>query len=848
MKINLPQILLVVYFLLSLVFLKTFSLLSVILFIIIALMDYFNVIKKEVKNLLYFLTALSLFPNLLYLFLIYLPFVVFGLILTKRSFIKSYVLGFAFSILPTIIIYTSSNYFNLPLNLFTISLIFYMPIVAVIPLFKKRKTLDFLQIDSKELFMMLMILFSTTFVAANIINNSSLFPSNGTYMYTRFELIVKNANSYNTFPIYDPSVSSGESPFLFETPLMFSHIAFANILLPFIPPVFFYNLYTFFILLLSVLSLSALIGSILRYSKRNWINITIITLGSIIVGLNFQFIQLLESFKGFFGFPVNYLLFSIILEKPKNLEEILTAAYLLLLTFVINVPYGVGIVLISFSLVFLILLELYRSKKLSLVIQWFVANKLKLVAALLILFMLPLFYVAPYFIFKGFLETANPEIYNAKFMPTAVDYVKTFFKNDHTLSLEYPDLNRIDDFRFGPFVSIFGLMSLIAVSFLYKLKKLSNFRLFFGAYLLHFLISILISNIPMIKSLDYTYRTLWPYLLILLGVSICAVIMMIKKSYLKLLLTAILLVGLLYALPLAKQNIENIHREEIISGKYFNSEIDFIKNLPEAGRIITYGLYANAIGPAMNSLTGKYFSHHNLAAFARERFIYLKIHGANSYGTKETIFALSGMELSNYLRLGGYKYAFVNICNPIGKFVVELIYPNFTYPLYQQQCLTVLGVNGTNYAEKVSVLEEVEEDIYKAGDGYKYMTLSKHYDFGEDIQYSKEIIEPVALEFKRFSPIDVEIYGDFEDNEWVLFKEGYFTRWEAYMDGKKIPVLSNNHNYVLINTIKGNTIKLRYRTLLSERLFGTLTLISSLLLLAWLLIKIGLGKEQDERP
>ena len=41
------------------------------------MIDYFENIKKEVKNLLYLFAALSIFPNMLWLFLIYLPFIVF---------------------------------------------------------------------------------------------------------------------------------------------------------------------------------------------------------------------------------------------------------------------------------------------------------------------------------------------------------------------------------------------------------------------------------------------------------------------------------------------------------------------------------------------------------------------------------------------------------------------------------------------------------------------------------------------------------------------------------------------------------------------------------------------------
>ena len=51
-----------------------------------------------------------------------------------------------------------------------------------------------------------------------------------------------------------------------------------------------------------------------------------------------------------------------------------------------------------------------------------------------------------------------------------------------------------------------------------------------------------------------------------------------------------------------------------------------------------------------------------LLANNREVFgtILLKIHGQNSFGEPTVILTKDGEELSNYLRVGGYKYLFIN--------------------------------------------------------------------------------------------------------------------------------------------------------------------------------------------
>ena len=92
-------------------------------------------------------------------------------------------------------------------------------------------------------------------------------------------------------------------------------------------------------------------------------------------------------------------------------------------------------------------------------------------------------------------------------------------------------------------------------------------------------------------------------------------------------------------------------------------------------------------------------------------------------------------------------------------------------------------------------------------------------------------MEPQKLDFRRISPTEIEIYGNFKDNDWVTFKEDYFPRWRAYENGKEIPLAASNHELILVNTVKGNVIKLIYSVLPVEKVYGILSLLSILLLM-----------------
>ncbi|GEM_PF-2486303 len=844
MKVKLSHILLVAYLILASLITKKIQIIPLALFAAAFFAVNFlwkGKISSGLEHLAYVIIAFIPFPFFLYLFLIHLPFAVFGLLLEKRAFLKSYILGFAVSLLSTVIIYTASNYLGLKLNFIIILLIFYLPaVLAFAAALRKKKASEAFNLGLNEYSIILLALLATAFVGMNIATNDSLFISNGTYLYTKFELIVKSIQDYSTFPLYDPATSQGESPFLFESPLVFSHLAFVSIMLPLIQPVAFYNAFSLFTVLLAVLSLSLLLRSALGLyeDKDSLFSAFVISLGSILIGLNFYFMQLLESYKQFFAFPINYLILSMILDRPKTFREVSLICCMIALTFIIHTPHGVGIILISFSLFLLIMLNIYFSGQMNEVGKWIVLHKAKILALAMLLFLFSLFYIMPPFIFKDFLED-KPDVVWMNFITKPKNYFRDFIY-DSPFSLKYPDIARNDDKKAGPFISVFGFASLLAVLVFFRKKAPSGLWLFSGAYALHFFLSSIIINHPAIGSLEYAFRTAQPYFIIVLGTFICALIIMIGNKNAKILLAVILIAATLHMLPYAKENIWNVHQESVISGKAFQNEVDFIKNLPADGRIMTYGLFANAVDPAMASLTGKYFSRFHLTQYARSRSVYSKIHSPHSFGQTDELLSMSGAELSNYLRLGGYKYVFLYLAHPVGNFAAMRLYPNFTYPVYQNNAIAILAVNGSNYAEKVNVLEVLNPDVYKGDGGYKYLALSRNYTYPKNARFSKTAKEPEHLAFKRTSPTEVEIFGNFDDNEWVTFKETYSLRWKAYISEKEAPVYASSADLVLVQAAKGDKIVLKYGILPVERVFGALSLIAALALLIWI---VFLGTE-----
>jgi len=390
MKIKLIQLSVVLYFLLIFIFLKTYNIYSIIFFFAVLILDYFSNIKTGIKNLLYFLSALSVFTPIFGIFLIFLPFMVFGLLLKERSFMRDYIMGFAVSFIPTTIIYLISTYLSIPLSLPVIISIFYaLPLIAILLL--KKKSLDVFELGYKEFIAVLVILFFTSIVAINIIDDKSLFMANSGREFYRVQNIVQGLDNEGLIPIYDPRIGSGVATFLWTPPAIVTHFAVINLLLKFYNPLLFFNSHTFFILLLTVFSLNVLFYSIIR--NRSALNVTGITLVSLVTGLNFFILQSLESIRAFFDVALANLLFSLILNNPKRFKDWLVLGYLAAL--VLLVHPGIGFAIVVFSASLLLCKKIYYIRErdeIKYFIKWFLKNKLKLFVIFIIFVLLPKFF------------------------------------------------------------------------------------------------------------------------------------------------------------------------------------------------------------------------------------------------------------------------------------------------------------------------------------------------------------------------------------------------------------------------------------------------------------------------
>jgi len=629
-----------------------------------------------------------------------------------------------------------------------------------------------------------------------------------------------------------PESAQGEQLFLFDSPAFFSHIAFVKIITPWINPVLFFNYYLVFILFLTILGVSLLIREVLSENRRDS-TIYIIAIGSSVAILSFIFIQYLESVKQFFAQPIGFLIFALILSNPKKVEEILIMGVLFLLALLIHPAQTLGIGLVAvFLFLFMQLDKQSILRNLNELKDYLQKNKLKLIILVVIILLIPIFYITPIINYSDFMRSAG----SSNYISNAISYLNNFFTTGNPLSYEYPDVRRIDDKKIGFFISGLGLLALAYSLFNIRKQYFRKANIFAFAYFLNILASSVVISIPFVSNMEYGTRTLIPYALVLLVVLICTAINSFKISLVRWILLAVFLGGFIHAFPFIKENLSNIHQESFIGGQTYKNDIDFIRTLPIDGRIITYGHFANAVDAGLSALTNRYLSRFEFKQIDITKTIYDKIHGSHSWGDTKNLDTMSGIELANYLRVGGYKYIFANICHPIGAKVANKLFPDFTYAIYQNQCSVILIVNDTYYAEKVNIDEEDSETRLQKEDRYWYVSINEEYDY--DIEISKEIQKinnPEPVNVERIDLSTVILHGDFREGDFVVFKEQYFPRWKAYMNGKEVPVVSTDNYLLLIQTTDGNEILLKNTPLSFEKISA---LISSLAIIALLLFFI----------
>ena len=255
MKISISDGIIAVYLILVFIFIKSFSAFPLIMLGLAYICAYTFKIKPEVKNLIYVLVAMSPFPPILILFVIYLPYSVFGLLLKKRNFLKSYILGYGISYLSVLLIYLISVYLRIRLNLFFIMIIFYLPpVLGLLKALSKKMQMDVFEISKREFIAIVLLLFFTMFIGFGIINDKSVFIANSTNQWARAKFFSDSIEKYGEIPIYQHNIAQGEAT-LWESPLLYNLIAFLNVAFKSASSVYIFNALSVFILLLSVWAL-----------------------------------------------------------------------------------------------------------------------------------------------------------------------------------------------------------------------------------------------------------------------------------------------------------------------------------------------------------------------------------------------------------------------------------------------------------------------------------------------------------------------------------------------------------------------------------------------------------------
>ena len=532
------------------------------------------------------------------------------------------------------------------------------------------------------------------------------------------------------------------------------------------------------------------------------------------------------------------ILIALLISKPKKAVEWLVICYLILFSYMIHPIQFIGVFVFAASILIVLYFNDLGSVKSG--INYLLKNKFSVILIILIFMGIMFSYTLIGYSYKDYIRQHPGGVFLGHPVSDTMDYFRLYFTDENTtpFSIKYPDLQRLDTKHSGFFLSVIGGLSFIFILFSFKNEKLRKARLFNCAFLLHFAAYAVLINVINIGTLEPGYRIILPYTVVVLAISICAVFDSINIKRIKIGLLLVFFLFLAHSLYYARINMANIHSEQVISGGALKEESEFVKTVPLDGRFITYGLFSNAVDAGMASATGHYFTRYQYNLWTEINNIHEKVHTENSFGDFPELDNLTGVELRNYYILGGYRYIFINVCHPVGVKVIQKVYPNYTTPIYQNpqnQCLVMLKVNNSTYADKVSVVKNVDESIYKAPEGFKYISISDLKRYGFDPNEilkdapDKPTEEPVELSFKRINPHEVQIYGNFNNGDWVNFKEEYFPRWKAFMSNAQVPLYPTNFNMMLIKTANGNSITLKYELLPTEKIFSFVSLVSVIL-------------------
>src|SRR3989338_662148 len=360
MKVKLNDILIIAYLILLSLVLKELLYIPLGIAILVFLLG--QKLEPGIKNLIYISIATLPFPPFFVFFIFYIPFLVFGTVLENPTFIKRYVLGFAVTHILRLVVYYP-NVLGVKIGPFFILAVLSVFLLIAYYVFIKKKgkesLKDVFSVSGEDYKILLGTLFFLFFVTHVMYNDTSLHTSNATEIYSKQSYVIKTIENYGFFPQYDPAIGMGEQLFLTDSQLHFTKdiLVIATILLKnWFSTLLIYNSHSMFILWMTILGAAILLKQLLSMNGKNNSRYTVyfIILGSLAIGLSFQFVRILESLKSFSAHPINMLLFAMILSKPKKAAEWFIIGYLLVLTYMVHVIQAIGVWVFAFSLLLVV--------------------------------------------------------------------------------------------------------------------------------------------------------------------------------------------------------------------------------------------------------------------------------------------------------------------------------------------------------------------------------------------------------------------------------------------------------------------------------------------------------------
>src|SRR3989338_2650668 len=346
MKIKQNDLLIVLFLVLISVVLKKIQFIP--LAAALAVIFFGGKIDSGIKNLIYVAIAtLPLIPFFIF-FIFYIPFVIFGTIFENASFIKKYVFAMSVTLVLRLAVF-HANMIGIPISEYFIMTTLIVFLLVSYYIFIKKKGIASLKnvfsVSSEDYKILIITLFFLFAVAGVIYNNSSLYQSNATQIYAKQLFVIDGIEKFWFFPLYDPSIGMGEQLFLTDSPAHFTKdilILTTIFLRDIFGAVLICNAYSMFVLWIVILGASLLLKEVLSInnSSNSDLSLYFIILGSIAIGLSFQFVRILESFKSFSAHTINFLLLALILSKPKKAAEWFAIAYLMLFSYMVHVKIG----------------------------------------------------------------------------------------------------------------------------------------------------------------------------------------------------------------------------------------------------------------------------------------------------------------------------------------------------------------------------------------------------------------------------------------------------------------------------------------------------------------------------